>query len=227
VDDYLTEHDQWEALQRWMKENGAWIAAGVIIGAGALYGWRWWQDRVTARAQVAAAQYSELLSALGRDDEKHAIELSAQLQRDYSDTPYWDQAQLALARADVEHNALNQAAGRLQAVMERSGDKELRQVARLRLARVLLAQNKLNEALAVVDAAAATGAFVPRFNEVRGDILLAKGDRSGALLAYRAALTAAEPGVIDDGQLRLKINDLSGAAPAAPETAVKPKESHP
>src|SRR5262245_16535006 len=109
---------------------------GVLLGAGLLWGWSWWGDRVTARSNAAAARYLDVLDALGRNDKARAIELTDQLRKDYSATPYVDQAQLALARMHVMRNELEDAAQRLTDVMQNSKDHQLRPIAKERLARV-------------------------------------------------------------------------------------------
>lgn len=223
MDDFLTERDQWDALKTWLKQNGAWIVAGVLIGVLVLYGWRWWQERVTTRAQAAATRYSDVLDALARNDRARADQLVAALGKDYRETPYVDQAELLLARADVESGSLDAAVKRFQAVAENSDDRELRSVARLRLARVQLMQKKPDEALATLTQGEA-GAFEAAVEEVKGDALLAKGDKAGALAAYRRAAEATEPELVDQGLLQLKINDLAPAAEVAATTDT-PKDS--
>ena len=86
-------------------------------------------------------------------------------------------------------------------------DAELALIARLRLARVQLAQGKADDALKTLDAAK-PGAFAARYAEVRGDALLAKGDRAGALKAYREARGGAAS-TLDSGLLDLKIGELA------------------
>lgn len=224
MDDYLTEIDQWEALKRWLRENGAWMVAGVIIGVGALLGYRWWEERQTTRAHTAQARYTDVLTALSRADKARAVELADQLRSELSDTPYADHADLVLARAHVDLGELDEAERRLRIVMEGSDDPELRLIARERLARVQLAQDRPDDALATL-AGAESGAFAARFDEIRGDALLKKGDTAGALAVYRAALTAEEPGLVDVGLLQLKINDLGAREPESAEPAAPAKES--
>jgi len=222
VDDFLDERDQWEALKRWLKENGAWIVAGVLIGVGALYGMRWWEQHITERAQTAATRYSDMLEALTRKDRARADQLAETLTKEFGSTPYADQAQLVLARADVEEAKLDEAVKRLGTIAEDSDDEELRHVARLRMARVQLMQKKPDEALATLGKGE-TGAFAAAFEETKGDALLTKGDAVGALAAYRKALDSMEPEQQDQGLLQLKINDLAGAS--EPVEADPPKES--
>lgn len=212
MEDYLTETDQWEAVKRWLRENGAWMVAGVIIGVAGLFGYRWWEERQAERAHMAQARYADVLAALTRNDKTRATELADELQRDFAGTPYSDQAQLVMARSHVEGRELDAAIRRLRDVMDHSKDEALQLVARERLARVQLAQDRPDEALATL-AAGSPGAFAPRFEELRGDALLRKGDTVGAIAAYRAALASTEPGVVDLGQLQLKLNDLGAGEP--------------
>jgi len=225
VDDYLTESDQWERVKTFIRENGVAMIVGVLLGAGILFGVSWWNERVTTRSQAAAARYLDVIDALGRNDKARAIELTQQLQKDFSATPYVDQAQLALARMHVERGELEDASQRLKGVADNSKDEQLRLVARERLARVQLSQGKPDDALKTLEGVQAP-AFTARYAEVRGDALLQKGDHAGALAAYREALAATEPGVTDTGLLQLKINDLA-AEPAQASTATPAKESTP
>jgi predicted negative regulator of RcsB-dependent stress response len=220
MDDYYNEQEQWERVKQWLRENGLWLLAGVAIGVAALVGWRWWEERVERRAVEASARYQQVLEAFGRGDRTRGVTLADELRRDYASSPYADQSDLVLARAFVEAGELGKAVERLERVMGSSGDAELRHVARLRLARVQIAQGNADQALATLDAEKSPGAFAPRYAEVRGDALFAKGDRPGALREYRAARGADQDGVLDAALLDLKIADLvaDGIAetPAAP-----------
>jgi predicted negative regulator of RcsB-dependent stress response len=223
----MTERDQWDALKTWLKENGAWIVAGVVLGVAVLAGWRYWQDRVTTRAQTAAARYNDVIAALDANDAGRAVELTDQLRKEYSDTPYVDQSDLALAREYVETGDMDAAAARLRSVMANSDDDELRHVATLRLARVQIAQGKPDDALATLGPSS-DSAFDPRYAEVRGDALVAKGDTRGALAEYRKAQggkdgAAVESGLVDQGLLQLKINDLAVSGEATAQTQDPPK----
>jgi predicted negative regulator of RcsB-dependent stress response len=114
VDDYLNEKEQWEQVKEWLKENGAWILAGVLVGAAALGGWRLYQQRIERLAHEASDRYEQVLQALGGGDRSRAQTLVGELERDHAGSPYVDQAQLAEARADVEANELDRAVARLR-----------------------------------------------------------------------------------------------------------------
>jgi predicted negative regulator of RcsB-dependent stress response len=211
VDEYLSEQEQWEWLKARLRENGPWIVAGVAVGALAIGAWRWWQTRTEHIALDAAGQYEQVLRALDQGDRARGLSLLDQLRREHPRSPYVDQGDLAAARALVEANELPGAVDRLREVMQNSRDPELATIARLRLARVQIALGKPDDALATLSPTKA-GAFAPRAHEVRGDALLAKGDRAGALREYREAQAGATPSLAGGDLLTLKINDLLGAA---------------
>lgn len=220
VDEYLDEREQAEQLKQWFKENWLWMAAGIGLGLGGLYGWQGWNAYLDGKSQDAGQRFVAMLQAFDAADQAQGRELAAEITSKYASTPYADQAVLVLARVDAEAGQLDDAAARLRQVMEQSKDAELALVARLRLARVQLAQGKQDAALATLDGAA-TPAVEAAVAELRGDALLAKGDQTAALTAYRQAMAAgtadAGTGLVDAELLQLKIDELS-AAGAAPKS---------
>jgi predicted negative regulator of RcsB-dependent stress response len=216
VEDYLSENEKWEAVKQWLRENGLSIVAGIAVGAAGLGGWKWWQAREERLALEASAKYEQVLEAFARADQTRGKTLISELERDYASSPYVDQAHLLSASSAVSSGQLDQAAENLRKVVDNSKDRELAQIARLRLARVLVAQGKLDDALKTLGTDD-PGAFAARFHEVRGDVYFEKGDKPAALKEYRAAREngiASGPGA---EVLDLKINDLvADAGPAAP-----------
>jgi predicted negative regulator of RcsB-dependent stress response len=215
VSDY-SESEQWERAKQWLKENGLWIITGCAIGLGGLYGYRWYEGRQVTQAETASARYEEMIDAFARNDRPRAMTIVEELNRDYDWTPYASLSTLIAARVHVEQNELDKAAAGLKSVMDGSKDNELRMIARLRLARVQAAQSKFDDALATLNVSDA-GEFATRLADVRGDVLLAKGDRAGALREYLAARTGDNKGRVDTELLDLKIRDLGGTPPAAPD----------
>jgi predicted negative regulator of RcsB-dependent stress response len=215
VSDY-SEAEQMERAKSWLKTNGIWIIAGIAIGAGGLGGWRWYQERRDHQAETASARYEELVDAFSRRDNVRGTTLLEELNREYAWTPYASLGTLIAARVQVEANELDKAAAGLKSVMDNAKDDELKLVARLRLARVQSALGKHDEALATLKVDE-PGEFAPRLADTRGDVLLAKGDRDGALREYLAARTTENNGRLDFELLDLKIRDLGGTPPATPE----------
>jgi predicted negative regulator of RcsB-dependent stress response len=214
VDEYLSEREQAEQLRQWLRSNWIWLVAGVALALGGYYGARWWESRQAGRSLAAEERMTTMLDALARNQREEAQKVAGELTGEYGGTPYADQAALVLARLDVEAGNLAAAAAKLAQVMDSTRDPELSLIARLRLARVQLAQGEHDAALATLDAAASPGVDA-RIAEMRGDVLLAKGDRTGALAAFRQAQEAAagaSPGIVDGELLGYKIDDLAAAA---------------
>jgi predicted negative regulator of RcsB-dependent stress response len=215
VSDY-SEAEQYERAKEWMRINGLWIVAGIAIGAGGLWGWNWYKANRTAQAETASARYEEMVEAFGRHDRVRGMTLVDDLNREYSWTPYASLGTLMAARYQVEANELDKAAASLKSVMDTAKDKEIQMIARIRLARVQSAQGKHDDALATLKVDDA-GEFSTRLADARGDVLLAKGDRAGALREYLAARSGENRGRLDAELLDLKIRDLGGTPPVTAE----------
>lgn len=210
MDEYMNEQEQWDLVRNWLRQNGVWLLSGVALAAAGLWGWRGWQAHREALLLDANSQYQQVLSAFGKNDLPNASKLADRLLSSHPGTGYAEQAQLAVARLQVENNQLPGALDRLQKVQSATSDPALKLVVRLRIARIQIEQNRIDDALNTLNAVD-PGAFAGRFAEVRGDALLAKGDRAGALKAYRQAQSsqAAQAGPAAGDLLALKINDLT------------------
>ena len=216
MEDYMNEQEQWDWLRAKAREYGPWIVAGVALAAAGLWGWKWWQARKEEGLLQAASQYEQVIAAFAKNDAAATSTLADKLQKEHPGTGYADQAQLATASLQVENKQLAAALERLQKVMASTRDAEMALVVRLRIARLQLEQNKPDDALATL-AATTPGAFAARYAEVRGDALLAKGDRAGALKAYQEAQGAVPSAAESPGNaasaaselLTLKINELT------------------
>ncbi len=218
AEEYLTDDEQLEAIKHLVVEYAPWLLGGVLVGAAAFFGFRYFQSHTDERAYKAAAEFSTLTAALQHNDQAKSRQIADGLIKDYASSPYADQARLTLARLDVDDGQLDKAIGPLTQVMNDSKDTELRRIARLRLARVLTDQGKPDEAIKTL-AEPMTAAFSAPYHEIRGDAFFAKKDVPHAITEYQAALGDADASGINAALLELKIQDL-GAAPAPLANAI-------
>ena len=137
-EDYLNDKEQWERVLKWLREQGPWALAAVAVVAAGYAGWHYWQSRQEQRYVSAASRYGALVEAFGRNNFDGGIKLADELIKDFPSSGYADQANLAVARYQVEHGDLDKALGRLQQVLRSTKDPELALIARLRVARVQL-----------------------------------------------------------------------------------------
>jgi predicted negative regulator of RcsB-dependent stress response len=199
-----------------------WVVGGVVLGAALVFGYRFYDGSRNNRALRAAAQFGLMTDALDANDRPRSRQLADGIIKEYPASPYADQAQLAIARLDVDDGQPAGAVGALTQVMNSSKDTELRHIARLRLARVMIDQGKPDDALNLL-AADPPGAFAARVHEVKGDAFHAKKDFKSALTEYQAALEGGDSRSVDAALLQLKIADLgSTAAPTAPSNKATP-----
>jgi len=206
----LEEQEQLATFKGWWKDNGtrvlAVIAVAVIAGS-AWQGWRLWQAN---QAQQAGAQYDALLVAVQAGDTKALRDAGGTLVESYPRTYYASMGALVSARFYFDRADLKNAKAQLQWVVDRSPSDELRDLARLRLAAVLLDEKSYDEALALLEAKHAEP-LEAQYSALKGDLLLAKDRAADARAAYRTALDKADK---KDGAFRasvqLRLDALGG-----------------
>ena len=209
---HLEDEEDLEKLKTWWKDNWVGLVAGLVIGFGAIGGWEGYKHWRDGRAEAASQMFEELKKNLEASKTEDADKIVATLKADFAHTPYAAAAALTAAQGEVKAAKYDEAAANLAWVVEHSSDDGLVQVARLRHARVLLAQGKPDDAMKALGDEA--GSFSSLAEELRGDIQLAKGDRKAARSAYEKALAAAESGATNKTLLQQKLDDLAEVNPS-------------
>ena len=202
---YSTENEQVDALRRFFIENGKALAIGVVIGIGALLGWRYWQNHQQAEMTGASQSYQQASEALtgGKAD---GVALAEKFIEKNANN-YGVLAALQLAQHEVDQKNFAKAEQQLAWAQGQTKDENLKSLIDLRLARVQLQENKLDDALKTLYLIKATG-WVAMAQDIRGDVLVKKGDVKGAREAYSKGL-ASDASQSLQGLLRMKLNNLS------------------
>ena len=226
MDDLLTEQQQAEQVKGWLRQNGVFLVAGVVLGLGALFGWNQWNRYQERRAEEASAFYETFMQSVRANRFEEAEAAMATLAAEFGSSPYADQGRLAMARLYLDQGKADKAAEYLQQVANSATSDEVRNIARLRLARVLVFQEKFDEALKALPDPGSR-AFAPAFHDVRGDVYYAMGKKAEARSEYEQALNSeAADQVIERTYVQAKLDDLGGAAaalaPAVPPPAAPP-----
>jgi predicted negative regulator of RcsB-dependent stress response len=188
----LEEQEQLSELKAWWNQYGNLVTAVAVVAAFSSVGWQAWQWYQKKQSGEAAALYAVVEQAAGKGDAAKAREAAGQIFEQYGRTAYADMAALLSAKAQVEAGDLKNAQAQLSWAAEHGRDPALKELARLRLATVLLDQGQLDQALALVGTEALPE-FKARFADVRGDILVAQGKPAEARAAYQVALDAIGP----------------------------------
>ena len=203
--EYETEEQQVEALKQWWKENGLAVVGGAGLGIAALFGWYSWNNHQENLAIQASDIFGLVQDAVNKNDETALQEKTSLLQTDFASTPYASLAVLHHAKMQHEKGEYGAAQESLNWVISNSKQENVQAVARIRLARLLLAENKFDEAQAIV-ANNISDAYSSLANEVQGDIYVAKGEIEQAKQAYDKAMQGASGDNVEF--LALKRNDL-------------------
>ncbi|MNN09285.1 hypothetical protein D3C81_1221630 [compost metagenome] len=206
-----TEEEELAVIKDWWQRNGKPLLTGSVLALVGVFGWQAWQKHETNQTYAASSVYQQLvdvaLNTAGQPDAGKVSELTGKLNKDFAGSHYAQYASLLLARVAVDSGRLDEAAAELRKVLDKPVDATLGEVARQRLARVLAAQDKAEEALALL-AGDAAPAFVAGREELRGDLLVKLGRSSEARSAYEKA-RAALPQEAGLGTLQIKLDDLT------------------
>lgn len=189
---HVAEDDDAQKLRAWWKKNGMGMVAGVAIGVAGVGGFKGWQVYTENRALSASDVFQEMLAYDESGAVEQAQDRAQMLAKDYRSTPYVDMAYLMIAKLAIKNNELSNAMEALTHVMTKSNDPAMRQLARLRLARVTLLAGDLVRAQELVTTDD-VGGFESEYPEVLGDILVAQHKYSDAAEAYDRALQALAP----------------------------------
>lgn len=205
----LDEQERLDELKAWWKRWGnlVLIALAVLIAAAA--GWRYWQNRTVTQSLQAAAVYEKLTQSLATDDAKGAREAGGMLIAQYKDTAYAPRAALLLAKLNAASKDLKSAQAQLEWAVANTKEPVLRDLARLRLAGVLLDQKQYDAALKTL-AASHSDAFAARFDDMKGDVLLAQGKPADARAAYQSAFGKLQEDNPYRNIVELKLEALGG-----------------
>lgn len=188
----LQEQEQIDTLKAFWAQWGKLIGGAVLAVSLGFLGFKGWQYYQRSQAEAAAVIYSQLetqLQGAKLDQVKSTVAL---LQRDYPSSALSSNAALLAAKLAFERNDLGFARAQLKWVLAQQGDEVVMAVARLRLATVLLDEKQYDAALAELSQPR-PAAFDSQFLDLKGDVLVARGDISGARESYKAALAKAAP----------------------------------
>lgn len=205
---YASEQEQIDAIKKWWKENGKAVIIGAVLGFGSLIGWQQWQANVQMQRESASMEYDVMLADLENKNFQEVKDRGAHILNAYQSTSYAALSAMSLAKIYVEEGDFSAARTYLQVVIDQDKQPQLKQVAQLRLARLLLADGDAAQALSQLKAVK-VGGFGAVVNELEGDIQVALGNRDMARAAYQRALDTIETGG-DTSLLQMKLDDVGG-----------------
>jgi predicted negative regulator of RcsB-dependent stress response len=186
----LEEQEQVDELKAWWRQHGNLVVSVILAAALAFAGWQGWRWYQANQAAQAAGLFDTLARAAQAGDAKALRDAAGTLVESYPSTLYASMAALVAARFHFDRNDLKAAKAQLQWVVERSPSDDFKDLARLRLAAILLDEKAYDEALKLLEAKPAP-AYDSQYAALRGDVLVAKNQPAEARAAYQTALEKA------------------------------------
>ena len=206
----LEEQEQIERLKAFWERYGNFIltvVTVVLLAVAGYRGWGWYQARQASEASVV---YAQLRTAVELKDVAKVKEAAGTIFEKYGGTAYGQMAALLAAKAYSDAGDMKSAKAPLQWAVDKAPDGAYAQIARLRLAGILLDEKSYDEGLKLLPAESG-GRFAGEFADRRGDLLLAQGKPDDARAAYAMALEK----LGDRSSLRrvvqIKVDALGGA----------------
>ena len=206
----LEEQEHLAALKAWWKDHGGTLIAAATLALAAVAAWNGWTWYKRTQAAQAGSLYDTLQKAARANDVKAARDAAGTILETYPRTIYAPLAALISAKMLFQAGDLKTARAQLEWAVDHASSDEIRSIARLRLASVLLDDSAPEAALKALEAKPEPS-FEALYASQRGDILAAQKKIPEARAAYRSALEKSAP---DDGalreSLRLKLDALGG-----------------
>jgi predicted negative regulator of RcsB-dependent stress response len=206
----LQEQEQLEALKAWWKDNGNLILGTVLVVMVAMGSWRGWQYYQHQQATGAATLYMQVLEQVGSNDPKRVNDAAAAVMDKFSSTAYAARAALLAAQVNEQGKDVARAKTQLQWVIDHASEATLKDVARLRLAAVLLDEKNYADALKQLEAKHPES-FDGLYADLRGDVLSAQGKTEEAKSAYKLAYEKFDVQNMYRNLIQMKIDALGAA----------------
>lgn len=202
----LTQEEQEERVKKWLKENGLSIVVGACLGLSIIFGINYWRDYQVRQSEQASTLYAKISTAISINANSNIASDVETLKAKFKNTPYAPKAVLIYVRQLIEKD-LDQAAPELEWVMNHAKEIGVKHSARLRLARVNIAQNKLEQASKLLTIDEYNG-FDSHYHEITGDIAVLQGNNDLAKERYTKAIETLGEDTRYKEILDLKINRI-------------------
>ncbi len=211
----LQEQEQLDAFKAFWRQYGnlvTWTLAIVLAGFAAYNGWNLWQRN---QAEGAAVLYDQMQKAAQSKDANRAGVVFNDIKDRYGRTPYAANAGLLAAKVQAGQSQIDEALKTLAWVSDNAGDAEVKTMARMHAAGLLMDKKLHNEALKQLDAIGPVeGTMAALAADRRGDVQAALGQADQARKSYELAHKLIDE-KLDYRQLIDAKLAAMGAAPAA------------
>ncbi len=203
------EFDKTKLLWKKYRTSVVTIICLVLI---VIVSWQYWQKRQLQNDVEAIELYQKMMliseNVTGNSD--IIINQAQNIINLYPKSIYSDFARLEIARQSVLKDDLAQAVASLQEIANNSINPNVQAIAKLRLARIQMAQNQINDAITTLNSIKLTGFSLSKAM-LLGDAYFANKDYSAAQTQWELALKETQKPELTDinNLLQIKIDNLA------------------
>lgn len=137
MDNYMSDKEQVDMLKKWWSDYGKSILLAVIVGLGLGYGWQYWQKYRAEHKQAASVAFQNIaLVSIQDASSKPLLKPVKQLKVSDSGSIYASFAAMLLAAKQVKAGKYQDALAQLQWVIAHASLSQVKDVARIRAAKI-------------------------------------------------------------------------------------------
>lgn len=204
------EQEQLEAMKAWWQDNRNWIVGVLLAAIVVVGGWRGWSYYQHKQGSEAATLFQQFSEQMGSGDAKRINDAAAAMMEKFAGSAYASRAALMAALVNEQMKDAATAKTQLQWVIDNAGEEGLKDMARLRLAAVLLDEKNYADALKQLEAEH-MASFDGLYADLRGDILNAQGKKDEARSAYTLAFEKIDERSMYRNLIQIKLDALGVA----------------
>ncbi|TXI19969.1 MAG: tetratricopeptide repeat protein [Nitrosomonas sp.] len=183
----LEEQEKIDSIKNWWDKYSTVITillTAFLVSIGGTQLWKYYQQQ---QAKQAADLYALLLQVKASNEAAKINDAAQLLTEGFPSSGYASRAAFIAAQADIEAGDSKHAIQNLQWVIDHAKETALHDIARLRIAGILLDEEKYDEALRILSIQHGE-TFAGLYLDRKADILAAAKKISEARLSYQAAI---------------------------------------
>ena len=181
---YTEEEDK---LISWFKDNYKNIIAGLLFGVFVVFGFKYYSDLNTNKQYEISLKYEQAIKEYEDNKYDKAISLSKDYQAAYPSNIYTSMISLYVAKIYHDQEMYEESLDSLKFIINNSESKEMQMIASTRYTRILILQEKYNDAKDFITSITGYNNNILLL-EMLGDISYLQSDISKAKDYYRACL---------------------------------------
>ncbi len=205
------EHEQSERVKQWLLKNGSNILTFILLIVAAVSTWHWWQGKQTKDNHEAASQYQVFISAIEKPDLAKATVLGTAFIKNYTKSDYAFFASLRLAKMYLGQGKVDLAMSTLENAKSVAHNPQQIELLAIRKVQVSLSQAKYEQAAKQLNALKPQY-YIATFDELQGDLAMAKNQTAQAAKFYQSALTKLDAAASSRLLIEMKLSEAGGKA---------------